>query len=134
MKVKQLIGGLCLLFFFSIVISDNVFADWNFLQRKGLGGAFAQNDIYFYDPCDGNFNSGKTSTIDGGCAKLSELRTAMWNAASEADRENFMFVVSGTVIILTTVETKIIPKAIASAILKVVSPRSKKLCHPSFIP
>ena len=95
MKVKQLIGGLCLLFFFSIVISDNVFADWNFLQRKGLGGAFAQNDIYFYDPCDGNFNSGKTSTIDGGCAKLSELRTAMWNAASEADRENFMFVVSG---------------------------------------
>ena len=72
MKIKLLVGGLCLLFLSSIVMSDEVFADWNYLQRLGLGGAFAQNDIYFYDPCDGNFNSRSMSTVDGGCTKLGE--------------------------------------------------------------
>ena len=94
MKIKLLVGGLCLLFLSSIVMSDEVFADCNYLQRLGLGGAFAQNDIYFYDPCDGNFNSRSMSTVDGGCTKLGELRTAMWNAASDEDKRNIMYVIS----------------------------------------
>ncbi len=64
------------------------------MQRLGLGGAFAQNDIIFYDPCGGNSAGNRIAIVSGGCAKLGELRTAMWNAASEDDKRNLMYVVS----------------------------------------
>lgn len=49
---------------------------------------FSQNDILFYYPCDGINSGGQTAA--GGCAKLAELRQAMWNEASEDDKESFM--------------------------------------------
>ena len=61
---------------------------------------FAENNILYYDPCDGTGANGLLGAggfVSGGtgsCAKLGQLRTEMWNAASEEDKENFMFVVS----------------------------------------
>ena len=97
MKAKNLIGGLCLLGFLCLFgfNTNDVYADWNYLQRNGLGGIFSQNDIYFYDPCDGGSSlARKMTTAEGGCTKLAELRTAMWDSASDKDKENFMYVVS----------------------------------------
>ena len=52
---------------------------------------YSNNSILFYDNCQGKSNySGEGGT----CPKLAELRTAMWNNASQTDKENFMYTVS----------------------------------------
>lgn len=45
---------------------------------------FAENNIIYYDPCDGFSGGGnKKTTAEGACAKLGEMRTKMWEAASQ---------------------------------------------------
>lgn len=66
-------------------ISDNVIGR-SVLDATSLD-EFSQNRIWFYYPCDGISGSNSTS---GSCPKLAELRQAMWNEASQEDKESFM--------------------------------------------
>lgn len=43
----------------------------------------------------GSSSGGPSSGGENTCAKLGELRTEMWNKASQTEKENFMYVVSG---------------------------------------
>lgn len=76
--------SLCLVL--SLILSSPLYA----LSGSDLD-RFSENDILFYD-CErsGNVNA---DPVSGGCAALGQLRTEMWNAASDSDKLRFMNVV-----------------------------------------
>lgn len=62
---------------------------------------YSENNVLYYDPCDGGGSSSSSGGGGGGnydslagpkCAKLGELRTAMWEAASDEDKADFVAV------------------------------------------
>lgn len=90
--------------FLGIVKSDKIQAqsfldNMDYLPMTTMGaepnvqfniGDFWRSKIIFYNPCDGvNSDSTNTNVSSGGCAKLAQLRQAMWNEASDEDKGRF---------------------------------------------
>ena len=97
MIVGVMVGLIC-----TSKLANNTGIQKTFAVVEGGGSAlpkesldeFSQNDILFYFPCDSVKSGGSGQTTAGGCAKLAELRQAMWNEASEEDKKHFINVVS----------------------------------------